>query len=102
MWRAGDTSIHDVPAEWTRISRFHGVRDVALIWTGVFAIAALAARFLNPASYIVAALLIGGLQNHISSLIHHSVHSNIHPERKVNDWITRLCLTAPQGQMFGA
>ena len=39
---------------------------------------------------------------HVSSLIHHAIHTNIHPDKTLNDWITRLCLAGPHGQFFGA
>ena len=102
MWSAGNLRYRDLPAEWKQVSGVRGIRDVALIWLGIFVLAALTARYWHPALYAAAVVLVGGLQNHISSLIHHAIHTNIHPNKTLNDWITRLCLAGPQGQFFAA
>lgn len=97
----GSTSLSNLPIEWRAVSPVRGMCDTALVWICITGVWYGAIRFPHPATYAAAFLLLGALQNHISSLLHHGLHWNLHPRRRINDWICRLFLAGPQGQLLG-
>ena len=93
-------SFSELPEAWSRLSRVRGLADVALVWAGIFAVVAFCGYLESGWIHLVGIVGIGILQNNISSLAHHAIHSNIHPERRLNDGLTRLLLAAPLAQLF--
>lgn len=93
-------SFSELPEEWSRLSRVRGLADVALVWVGIFALVAVCGHFGVWWIHLIGIVGIGILQNHISSLTHHAIHSNIHPSRNLNDLLTRILLSAPMVQIF--
>jgi fatty acid desaturase len=93
-------SFSELPEAWTRLSRVRGLADVALVWAGIFAVVAFCGYLESGWIHLVGIVGIGILQNNISSLAHHAIHNNIHPERRLNDGLTRLLLAAPLAQLF--
>src|SRR5262245_50266917 len=92
--------VQDLPLDLRRVNRLRGVADLALVWAAITALVWVAGALRNPLVFVVAVVLIGALQNNLASLTHHATHFNLHPERTVNDWLARLCLTAPLGSLF--
>jgi fatty acid desaturase len=97
---SGAVSIHALPAEWRTISKIRGIVDVAWVWAAIVAIVLVCAWGESGWLYAAGFILVGVLQNNMSSLTHHAIHSNLYPTRAVNDAITRFLLTAPMAQLF--
>jgi len=86
-----------------RVSRWRGGLDVALVWLGVFAVAAIVGRsasvsFSGAVLSLAAVILIGIFQHGLAALGHHAVHTNLHPSKAVNDKLFRWLIAAPTGQ----
>jgi len=92
--------IQDLPSAWREISPTRGLRDLALVWAGIAAVAAACGAQGGVFVHALGFVLIGALQNHLSSLLHHAIHANLHPSRGVNLWLARLALAAPMAQIF--
>jgi fatty acid desaturase len=100
-------TIRHIGKELMQVSPWRGLRDLVFVWIGVFAVAALAGRLASPngagiAAWVAAVVAIGVLQNGMSSLSHHAIHNNLHPNPRVNDLLFRWLLAAPMGQSFVA
>jgi fatty acid desaturase len=94
-----------IDKDLTKVSSWRGIRDLALVWIAVLAIAAIASRLasfdiIGALICLAAFLAIGILQNGMSSLSHHAVHVNLHPKLAVNDQLFRWLLAAPMGQSY--
>lgn len=98
---SGAVQLADLPVEWRTKSSWRGLLHVGLVWLGILAAVALVGL---TRSWLVGAgafLFIGVLQNNISSLLHHALHGDLHPSKRLNDLVCRLFLTGPQGQLLG-
>jgi len=82
-----------------QVSPVRGIIDLVVVWAGIFAVAGLGYRFIFPFS-IAAMILIGVLQNGLSSLGHHAMHIHLHPNPRWNDSIFRWLIAAPLGQSY--
>jgi fatty acid desaturase len=97
---AGTVSVHALPAEWRTISKIRGLIDVAWIWGGIITTVACCAWVGGFWIHVAGFVVVGVLQNNMSSLTHHAIHSNLYPTRAVNDAIARFLLAAPMAQLF--
>ncbi len=93
--------LRDLPASWKRVSPYRGALDIAWIWLAIGTVVAVCGRSHSALAVATALPIIGALQNHISSLAHHAIHTNLHPNRTINDWMARALLTAPLGFFLG-
>lgn len=101
MARNADIYYADLPDEFKSVSRWRGSFDITRVWLTI-ALVAVACGLLGPWwVYAIGVIVIGILQNHLMVLWHHSIHYNIHPERRINDAIGRWTLIAPVGQPWG-
>jgi fatty acid desaturase len=94
--------LRDVPEEWKRVSWYRAAIDIGLVWSGIVALVTLSPRSHSVLAVVLALPFVAALQNHLSSLFHHAIHVNLHPDRRVNDWMARLFTAAPLGLLFGA
>lgn len=94
------TAYRDLPSEWKQVSSYRALVHIFCIWSAFILIVAGYHKYPNIFYYIAAVVFIGALQNNLNSLIHHSIHCNIHPMRWVNDVLTWLFLSGPLGQMY--
>ncbi len=92
--------VSDLPEELRRVSAWRGPFDTAWTWLAIAAVA-LVCGALGGAWYVLGVVLVAGLQNHLMVLWHHSIHTNMHPRREVNDAIGRWLLISPMGQPAG-
>lgn len=88
----------EVPSELLAVSRWRGALHVAVSWLAIFAVVGACGRVGTWWAHGIGILLIGGLQNHLMVLLHHSIHVNLHPSRAVNDALARWLVTAPMAQ----
>jgi fatty acid desaturase len=91
----------ELPPDLLRISPWRGAFDTARTWIAVAVVALVCRRLAHPLAWAAGAILVAGLQNNLMVLWHHSIHHNMHPLRRVNDWIGRWLLISPMGQPFG-
>src|SRR4051812_10572928 len=96
------TAYRDLPGDWKKVSSSRALVHILFIWAAIAFIAAGHRLHLHPGIllYLPSILLIGGLQNNLNSLVHHSIHGNMHPDKKINILIARLLLSGPLGQMY--
>jgi fatty acid desaturase len=88
------------PEEWEEISRHSIWKGPALIlaaWGVIVAAAALFIVFPNPATYVLAVMLIGARQLGLAILEHDAAHGALHPNPDLNDWLAEWLCGAPVG-----
>lgn len=86
--------------EWSRLTRQSQWRGPGLIvfgWAIVFAAGWMFVAFPNPATYILAVMLIGARQLGFGILEHEAAHGTLHPNAKLNDWLATWFCSAPIG-----
>lgn len=93
--------LSELPAGWLAISPWRGIADTLRTWLGIVVAAAACGQIGHPLAWLAGAVVIAGLQNHLMVLWHHSIHGNIHPNRRVNEAIGRWLLIAPMAQPAG-
>ncbi|MCW5667490.1 MAG: fatty acid desaturase family protein [Piscinibacter sp.] len=82
------------PEDLERRGRWRPLLDIALDWSIVL-LACLAVLELGAWAVPVALLVIGWRQRALGNLLHEAGHGNLHPSRRVNDWLARLALAWP-------
>jgi fatty acid desaturase len=91
------------PEEWERVSKhsvWMGPALVVYAWGVVIGAGALFIAFPNPATYILAVMLIGARQLGLAILEHDAAHGGLHPNAKLNDWMAEwLCGSAVGGSL---
>jgi fatty acid desaturase len=88
------------PEEWesvTHQSAWRGPSLVVFAWGVIIGAAALFIAFPNPATYVVAVMLIGARQLGLAILEHDAAHGTLHPNAKLNDWMAEWLCGAPIG-----
>lgn len=93
------------PAEWAQLSSRSSWRGLALVasaWALIFAAGAMFVVWPNPATYILAVMLIGARQLGLAILMHDAAHGALHPNNKVNDWVGEWLCAAPTGARLKA
>lgn len=73
------------------------IRWIVFDWLFILATALFCHYFFHPALYIITVLLIGGRISGLGVLQHEAVHFRLHPNRKLNDWISDLFAAWPLG-----
>ena len=91
----------DLPEGIFRVSAWRGPADVARTWLLIALVVGLCGAIGGTLAYAASIVVIAALQNHLMVLFHHSIHNNMHPLRRVNDWIARWLLISPMGQPWG-
>ncbi|MBL4848043.1 MAG: fatty acid desaturase [Planctomycetes bacterium] len=89
----------EVMREFTRVS---GWRSIALCFAlsgAAIATAALGGRLSNYWLALPAILVISGLQFHLMILLHEASHGLLHPNRKINDFVSDLFCAIPFGTL---
>lgn len=79
------------PEEWARLSshsQWIGPGLVVFAWAVIIGAAALFIAAPNPATYILAVMLIGARQLGLAILEHEAAHGGLHPNQKLNDWLS--------------
>jgi fatty acid desaturase len=86
--------------EWAKLSprsSWRGLMLVAGAW-GLFAAAgAMFILWPNPATYLLAVMLIGARQLGLAILMHDAAHGALHANGRVNDWVGEWLCAAPVG-----
>jgi fatty acid desaturase len=88
------------PDEWARASRHSLWRGPALIlynWALVIGAGWAFLAVPNPATYILAVMLIGARQLGFGILEHDAAHGGLHPDARLNDWMGEWLCGAPVG-----
>jgi fatty acid desaturase len=88
------------PQEWARFSarsHWRGLACVAGAWGLIIGAGALFVAWPNPATYILAVMLIGARQLGLAILMHDAAHGALHANQKVNDWVGEWLCAAPVG-----
>lgn len=88
----------DVPRDLLEVSPWRGILHAAATWAAILAVVAACGLAGTWWAHVVGIVLVGGLQNHLMVLLHHGIHVNLHPARRVNDALARWLLTAPMAQ----
>jgi fatty acid desaturase len=92
-------------AEWARFSKrssWMGLACLAGAWALIFAAGAMFVAWPNPATYVLAVMLIGARQLGLAILMHDAAHGALHPNRHVNDWVGEWLCAAPTGARLQA
>lgn len=85
--------------EFTQVSSWRSVATCLLITGAVIAAAAVGGRLSNYWLALPAMLVISGLQFHLMILLHEASHGLLHPNRKVNDFVSDLFCAIPFGTL---
>lgn len=88
------------PEEWAQLSPRSSWRGLALVagaWGLIFAAGALFVLWPNPATYVLAVMLIGARQLGLAILMHDAAHGALHGNQKINDWVGEWLCAAPVG-----
>jgi fatty acid desaturase len=91
------------PGELRELSRLRpgvALAHVAAEWLGIAAAVALCEAFWHPLVYASAVVWIGARLHALGILAHDGAHFLILPNRRWNDWVTRLFLAWPVGMSF--
>jgi fatty acid desaturase len=93
----------DLPGELLGISRWRGGADLIRTWLLIALVAFLCGTLAlaYPVVYAGGVVVVAALQNHLMVLFHHSIHKNLHPVRRINDWLARWLTISPMGQPWG-
>ena len=67
------------------------------VWAVIIGAGAMFLAFPNPASFILAVLLIGSRQHGLSILVHEAAHGILFKTRGLNEWVGKYLLAAPYG-----
>jgi fatty acid desaturase len=91
------------PEEWAKLSHHSNWKGPALVacaWAVIIGAAALFIYAPNPATYVLAVMLIGTRQLGLAILEHEAAHGTLHPNPKLNDWLAEwLCGAAVGGSL---
>ncbi len=93
------------PDEWARLSArssWRGLMLVASAWGLIMAAGAMFVLWPNPATYLLAVMLIGARQLGLAILMHDAAHGALHVDQKVNDWTGEWLCAAPVGARLKA
>ncbi len=88
------------PAEWERVSTqsvWKGPMLVISAWAVIIGAGALFIYAPNPATYVLAVMLIGARQLGLAILEHEAAHGTLHPNAKLNDWMAEWLCGGPVG-----
>lgn len=88
------------PDEWARLSAqsmWRGPGLIAFAWAIILGAGWLFVAFPNPATYILAVMLIGARQLGLAILEHDAAHGALHPNAKLNDGLAEWLCGAPIG-----
>src|ERR1700742_1240721 len=88
------------PEDWQRLTAASAWRGPALIifaWLVIVGAAGLFIVFPNPATYLLAVMLIGARQLGLAILEHDAAHGGLHPNAKLNDWMAEWLWGGPLG-----
>jgi len=69
------------------VSNLHGVWMVAINWLLIGGALAVAARWPNAFTFVIAVFLIGGRQLGLAIVMHEAAHRTLFTNRRVNDWV---------------
>ncbi|MBI1339283.1 fatty acid desaturase [bacterium] len=86
--------------EWASVSRRSWWRGPALIlsaWTVIIGAGSLFILFPNPATYLLAVMLIGARQLGLAVLEHDAAHGALHANLRLNDWLADWFCSAAIG-----
>jgi len=95
-----DPKTYFTDAEWKTLSRrssWRGLYLVAHAWVVIIAAMAVAIIWPNPATIILAIMIIGARQLGLAILMHDAAHGCIHPNLKVNDFVGEWLCGQPVG-----
>ncbi len=81
-------------------SNFRGGLDLLATWGGIALLAALAHRIAHPLAYLVALVLIAGLQNRLIVLAHETWHRKAFRSQRINERVGAWFYAYPVGTMF--
>jgi fatty acid desaturase len=93
------------PEQWARLaarSYWRGLVCVAGAWGLIAAAGAMFVLWPNPATYLLALMLIGARQLGLAILMHDAAHGALHPDQRVNDWVGEWLCAAPVGARLDA
>lgn len=83
------------PEEWAGLSRHSWWRGPGLVmfaWAVIFSADALFVYWPNPATYVLAVVVIGARQLGLAILEHDAAHGGLSPNARLNDWMAEwLC-----------
>jgi fatty acid desaturase len=93
------------PEEWAKLSArssWEGLACVVGAWALIFGAGAMFVLWPNPATYMLAVMLIGARQLGLAILMHDAAHGALHTNQKVNDWVGEWLCAAPVGARLEA
>jgi fatty acid desaturase len=88
------------PQEWAALSERSSWRGLALVagaWGLILLAGAMFIVWPNPATYLLAVMLIGARQLGLAILMHDAAHGALHPNAAINDWVGEWLCAAPTG-----
>jgi fatty acid desaturase len=86
--------------EWSRLTRrsvWRGPALVAAAWLVIASAVAMFIVFPSPLTYILSVMIIGARQLGLAILEHDAAHGALHPDPRINDWISDWFCGAPLG-----
>lgn len=88
------------PEEWAGLtvhSRWRGLACVAHAWVLILAAWALVIVWPNPATVLLAIMVVGARQLGLAILMHDAAHGALHADAKVNEFVGEWLCAAPVG-----
>ena len=93
------------PEEWAQLSArssWRGLACAAGAWMLIAGAGAMFVAWPNPATYLLAVMLIGARQLGLAILMHDAAHGALHPDARVNEWVGEWLCAAPVGARLDA
>jgi len=95
MAKANELLSREEIASLIERSDLRGVRAVLVSWAMIAGAFALLARFPNPATFVIAVVILGGRQLALAVLMHEAAHGTLFRSRFLNDVVTDWLCARP-------
>ena len=90
-------SYADLPERFKRVDDAWAWRELLRSWFTIAVAMVLCASFTHPLAWLLAFLLVGHMQYHLSVLGHHALHRNLFSSRRLNEFVSCYLLHGPLG-----
>ncbi|WP_188109715.1 fatty acid desaturase family protein [Pseudohalioglobus sediminis] len=87
----------DLPAEFKQVDDAWAWRQLLRCWLTIGAAIWLCGLSDNPLVWLLAFVVVGHMQYHLSVLGHHGLHRNLFSSQRVNEFVSRYLLHGPLG-----
>jgi fatty acid desaturase len=83
-------------------SNYRGILSITSDYLLIGLSVAIAIKTASPWWYLLCVVIVGSRMRALENLLHEGSHNHIHPNRRVNKWISMIFLAMPTGNSFSA